>query len=116
MQSTSSGRTSSPIPFPSSSGADVRPTREADKAACERAAEILEFCRQTRMALQELRHGTANLLLDTLAQMDLDLRTLVHLLDERPSVVQDLTAGETDSLTTEKMVEYLERLHGCGEG
>jgi hypothetical protein len=111
MHWTNSRSASAPIPFPQSRQSDLTPAREADKAACERAAETLEFCRQTRMALQELRHGTANLLLDTLAQMDLDLRTLVHLLDERPSVVRILMDGEAAGLPMERMIDYLERLH-----
>jgi hypothetical protein len=111
MQSRTSNSASAPIPFPKPSREEVRSAAEADKADCERAAEILEFCRQTRMALQELRHGTANLLLDTLAQVDLDHRTLVHLLDERPSVVRVLMDGETEGVPMERMVDYLERLH-----
>ena len=42
--------------------------------------------------------------------MDLEVRTLVQLLDERPSVVQDLIDGEFDTLTTEMMIDYLEKL------
>jgi hypothetical protein len=50
-----------------------------------------------------------------LEKLDLDAWMLIQILDERPSVVQDLMAGETDSLTTETMVEYLERLHELSE-
>jgi hypothetical protein len=111
MHSTNSSSASTPIPFPQNRRNELTPASEADKADYERAAEILEFCRETRMALQELRHGTANLLLDTLEQMDVDLRTLVHLLDERPSVVRVLMDGETTGLPMERMVDYLERLN-----
>jgi hypothetical protein len=52
-----------------------------------------------------------DLLLDTLEKVNLDARTLVHLLDERPSVVRVLMDGETEGLPMERMVDYLERLH-----
>jgi hypothetical protein len=37
-----------------------------------------------------------DLLLDTLEKVNLDARTLVHLLDERPSVVRVLMDGDTE--------------------
>jgi hypothetical protein len=65
----------------------------------------------TTLALQELNHGIANVLLDTLEKMSLDIWTLVYLLDEPPSVVRVLTAGDMEGLTTETMINYLEKLH-----
>jgi hypothetical protein len=116
MHSTTNNSASAPIPFPSSSRIKATPVTEADRAiAREHDTEIHELCRDTKLALQELRQGTANLLRDTLEKLDLDAWMLIQILDERPSVVQDLIAGETDSLTTEKMVEYLERLHERSE-
>jgi hypothetical protein len=54
-------------------------------------------------------------LLDTLEKMDLDVWALAQILDERPSVVRDLMSGETDGLTTETMIDYVERLHECNQ-
>jgi uncharacterized protein YbjT (DUF2867 family) len=111
MKSRDNICTSGPIPFPPSSRSKVSPVTEEDRAiAREHDAEIYELCRDTTLALQELRHRVAHVLLDTLEKMDLDVWTLVQLLDERPSVVRDLMDGETDDLTTETMIEYLEKL------
>jgi len=85
-------------------------TREDKTIAREHDAEIHQLCRDTTLALQELKHGIAKVLLETLEKMDLDLWTLVRLLDERPSVVCVLMDGDTDGLSTETMIEYLERL------
>jgi hypothetical protein len=103
--------TPSPIPFPESSLIKAARVTEKDRAiAREHDAEIHELCRDTTLALLELHHGIANVFRDTLEKMDLDVWTLVQLLDERPSVVRDLMDGETDDLTTETMIEYLEKL------
>jgi hypothetical protein len=111
MHSTTNNSASAPIPFPSSSRIKATPVTEADRAiAREHDSEIHELCRDTKLALQELRQGIANLLFDTLEKMDLDTWTIVHLLDERPSVVGDLMTGETESLTTDAMIEILEKL------
>jgi hypothetical protein len=48
--------------------------------------------------------------LDTLTKLDLDLMSLVKVLDERHSVVRDLMDGDFDNLTTEKIIESLEKL------
>jgi hypothetical protein len=102
---------SGPIPFPLSSRHKVTALIEPDRViACEHDDEVHELCRDTNLALQELRNGIANVLLDTIEKMDLDLWTLVQVLDERPSVVQDLMDGEFDDLTTGLMIEYLEKL------
>jgi hypothetical protein len=42
--------------------------------------------------------------------MDLDVWTVVQILDERPSVVRDLLDGEFYDLATATMIEYLEKL------
>jgi hypothetical protein len=103
--------TSGPIPFPKSSRGEVSAPTDEDRAiAREHDAEIRELCRDTALALQGLRHGIANVFRDTLEKMDLDGWTLAQLLDERPSVVQDLIDGEFDTLTTEMMIDYLEKL------
>jgi hypothetical protein len=63
------------------------------------------------MALQELRHGIANALSKTLSGCALDRYVLVQILDERPTIVQRLLRGDTEDHTTEKLIEYLEKLH-----
>jgi hypothetical protein len=89
---------------------DTQPS-EADLAAARTYdAEIHELCRDTRQALQELRHGIINVLFDTLEKMGSDGWTLVQSLDERPSVVKNLIGRETDDLTTETLIDFLERL------
>ena len=111
MHSTTNNSASATIPFPSSSRIKATPVTEADRAiARDHDTEIHELCRDTTLALQELNHGIAKVLLDTLEKMDLDVETLVRLLDERPSVVRVLVAGDTDGLTTATMIEFLERL------
>jgi hypothetical protein len=103
--------TPSPIPFPESSLIKAARVTEEDRTiAREHDAEIRELCRDTTLALQELHHGIANVFRDTLEKMDLDVWTLVQLLDERPSVAQDLMDGDFDNLTTEMMLEHLEKL------
>jgi hypothetical protein len=103
--------TPSPIPFPKSSLIKDAPVTEKDRAvAREHDAEIHELCRDTTLALQELRHGIANVFRDTLEKMDLDVWSLGHHLDERPSVAQDLMDVGFHNLTTEMMIEHLEKL------
>jgi hypothetical protein len=98
--------------FPSVARASAASATEEDKAiAHAHHAQIYELCRDTTLALQELNHGIAKVLLDTLDKMDLDLWTLVRLLGERPSVVHVLMDGDTAGLPMERMVDYLERLH-----
>jgi hypothetical protein len=103
--------TSGPIPFPKSSRGTGSPPTDEDRAiAREHDAEIHELCRATNLALQELHHGIANIFRDTLEKMDLDVWTLVQILDERPSVVRNLLDGEFYNLATSTMIEYLEKL------
>jgi hypothetical protein len=111
MKSRDNISTSGPIPFPANSRDQTTPVTEEDRVvAREHDSEIHELCRETTLALQELRHGIANVLLDTLEKMDLDVWTLVQLLDERPGIVRQLIDGDTDGLTTEMMIQYLEKL------
>jgi hypothetical protein len=60
--------------------------------------------------LQELRHATLFVLLDSLEVLNLPEWELIRLLDERPTVVRDLVHGETDDLTQEAIIAYLEKL------
>jgi hypothetical protein len=100
--------TSGTIPFSANSRIKATPVPEGDRAVVRaHDAEIHELCQDTNLALQEIRHGIANVLLDTLS---LDIWTLAQILDERPSAVRDLMSGETDWLTTETMIEILEKL------
>jgi hypothetical protein len=111
MKSRDNIPTSEPIQFPKSNRRTVSPPTDADRAiARQHDAEIRELCRDTNVALQELHHGIANIFRDILEKMDLDVWTLVQILDERPSVVRDLLDGEFDTLTTEMMIDYLEKL------
>jgi hypothetical protein len=111
MKSRDNIPTSGPIQFPKSSRAtDSPPTDEDRIIARQHDAEIHELCRDTTLALQELHHGIANILRDTIEKMDLDVWTLVQILDERPSVVRDLLDGEFCNLATATMIEYLEKL------
>ena len=111
MKSRDNISTSCPIPFPANSRDQTTPVTEEDRAvAREHDIEIHELCRGATLALQELRHGIANVLLDTLEKMDLDVWTVVQLLDERPGIVRQLINGDTDGLTTEMMIQYLEKL------
>src|SRR5437764_14172813 len=79
MHSTSSSPTSGLIPFPKKSRYRVA---IAPKALTH-TVEIHELCRDTSLALQELRHGALNVLLSTLETLDMDTMTLVQILDER---------------------------------
>jgi hypothetical protein len=111
MRSRDNISTSGPIPFPSSSRGEVSPPTDEDRAiAREHDAEIHELCRDANLALQELHQGITNIFRDTLEKMDLDVGTLVQILDERPSVVRDLLDGEFYNFATTTMIEYLEKL------
>jgi hypothetical protein len=116
MKSANNNSPRGPLLFPITGKANAASVIQKDKAATQaHFALIPELCRDTAMALQELRHGIANVLLDTLEKMSLDTNTLVYLLDEPPSVVRGLMDGDTTGLTTATMIEYLERLHGCSD-
>jgi hypothetical protein len=98
------------ISFPASR-INATPVTEVDGAiARERDAEIRELCCDTARALQEIRHGIISALLDTLQKTHRDKWALIQLLDESPSAVQSLMDGDFDDLTTEIMIEYLEKL------
>ena len=64
----------------------------------------------TARALEELRHGIAHVLLDTIEKMSLDTWTVAHTLDRRPTVARNLLSQDTEDLTTEKMIECLQML------
>jgi hypothetical protein len=100
--------TPSLIAFPTAKPQPV--TKKDKRAAAAHDAAIQEICHDSSQALEEIRHGVANVLRDTLEKMGADQWTLVQLLDERPSVVKDIMAGETDELTTETLIAYLEKL------
>jgi hypothetical protein len=94
MRSTNNNSPRVPLLFPKVGKANAAPVTEEDKAAARvHSATIYELCRDTAMALQELRNGIANVLLDNLEKMSLDINTLVYLLDEPPSVVRVLMDG-----------------------
>ena len=77
--------------------------------ACVRDAEVFELCRETSQALQELRHGIVNALFETLERIDLDVRRLANLIDERPDVVRALRRKDVEGMTTERLIEILEK-------
>jgi hypothetical protein len=84
---------------------------EVDRAiVLAHSHDIHECITETRQALQELRHGVLYCLLDLLDKLQLDRWTLTVLLDERPSVILDLLQGETDELTTERLIDILDLL------
>lgn len=68
------------------------------------------LCRDTSLALQELRHGVLNVLSSTLEILNMDTMTLVQILDERPSIVRELMERNHDDITTEMILRYLEAL------
>jgi hypothetical protein len=101
----------SSIPFPTTRRVKAITRSDADLAlARERDADIYELCRETTMALQELRHWIDFTLREVIEKLDADPSTLAQMLDECPSVVEDIVNGEFDGLTTESMIEYLEKL------
>jgi len=62
--------------------------------------EVLDLCRKSTSALQELRHGVVYVLCQILQDVS-----------EDPRHVQDLLDGKLDHLTTERLIEYLERVY-----
>jgi hypothetical protein len=112
MQSASNNSPRGLLSFPLAAKPNAAAATDEDKATTQaHFAKIHELCRDTAMALQELRHGVANVLLQTVEQISLDIWTLVYLLDEPPSAVRVLMAGDTEGLTIETMIDYLGRLH-----
>jgi hypothetical protein len=118
MPSASKPPVVSVLAFPESNVLD-KSRAAAVKAALETAQQagnaaghdsIPELCEDARHSLIEIRTLIENLLRDVVNKLDVDTGTLVHLLDERPSGVIDLMNGELDELTTETLIEYLEKL------
>jgi len=84
---------------------------DSEKALlAEQSAKIHELISGTSMALSELRTGAFNVLFDLTEAMNLDTWTLCEVLDVSPSQARDLMAKETDDLTTETILLYLDRL------
>jgi hypothetical protein len=111
MRSMSNSSPRGVLSFPSAARAsDASATQEDKDVANAHYVRIHELCRDTTLALQELDHGIANVLLDTLEKLDLDAWTLAHIWDERFSVVRNVISGEIDGLTTATMIEMLEKL------
>jgi hypothetical protein len=110
MQSGNSNPTLGPTPCPTGTQVKATPTREDKAAAWDLITNIHETIQSTSRALQELRHGLGNLLRDVLEKIDADKLTLIEVLDESPSGVQDIMDGEFDDLTTEMLIECLDKL------
>jgi hypothetical protein len=106
MHSARTNPTSGLISFPNKSRHRVATAPEART----RNLEIHELCRDTSLALQELRHGVLNVLSSTLEVLDMDTMTLVQVLDERPSIVRELMEGNHHAITTETILRYVEAL------
>jgi hypothetical protein len=82
---------------------DLRPysvsqeSRQLVAAGSEVATQALEnnqLCRDTSLALLELRHAVLNIFYETLEKLDLDAATLIQVFDERPSNVRELMKGD----------------------
>jgi len=76
----------------------------------KQVVKIQEVCEGTSDALQELRHGIIYLLFETLDMIDLNTNTLAIRIEESIHIVKDLKQRETDRLTTERLIEILEKL------
>jgi hypothetical protein len=108
-------RISSPrlIPFPARCQSRPRPaTNEGGTATRvqEKQAKIQDASEDTSGALQELRHGVIYVLFDTLEMINMDAKTLSVRIDEPIRVVGQLKQREADRLTTERLIEILEKL------
>lgn len=110
MDSMNGKPASHPIPFPKNGRGGVTAVAKTKEVAVADAGEIHVLCRETSLALQELRHGVLNVLSSTLEILDMDTMTLVQVLDESPSIVRKLMKGDRDDITTEKVLRYLEAL------
>jgi hypothetical protein len=102
-----------PLVFPSSN--KTTPSISRDKARAKARAEkqdanIHEVCEGTSGALQELRHGVIYILFDTLEMIDLNAQTLAIRIAEPIRVVRAIKQRETDRLTTERLIDILEKL------
>jgi hypothetical protein len=110
MDSMNSKPASRPIPFPKYGLGGVAAGAKTTKVAVADADEIHVLCRDTALALQELRHGVLNVLLSSLETLDLDTITLVQVLDARPSIVRALVKGDLDEITTDTLLRWVEAL------
>jgi hypothetical protein len=101
----------SPIPFPANARTKVTATGNEERdAACDRDAEVFQLCRETSLALQELRDGIVNVLFETLERVDLDSRRLASLIDVRLGVARVLIRKDVEEIATETLIEMLEKL------
>jgi hypothetical protein len=75
-----------------------------------RSEEVFELCRETLLALQELRHGIEHVLFDNLDRRCLNARTLANLIEVSPGVARALTRRNTERIATEKLIEILENI------
>jgi hypothetical protein len=85
-------------------------TRPESDTAHAYLKETADFCADAHSTLKEVRYRVIQKLIYTLGLLDLDTRTLTRLLDVGPSVLEDLITGETDAITTETLLKYLDRL------
>jgi hypothetical protein len=102
-----------PLVFPSLSTTAASESKDKSRAkalAEKRDAEIREICEATSGALQELRHGVIYVLFDTLEMIDLGARALADRIDEPVRLVREIRQRKTDRLTTERLIEILEKL------
>jgi len=89
-----------------------RKASPADHAcATARDIEVLELCSSTRGALQELRHGIIYALYDILDKLGLDIRSMMVIVQQPGSVCEAIVARDLDELTTETLIDIVERLH-----
>jgi hypothetical protein len=108
-----SNRKPQPLEFPSpdkTTPSMPTPKARAKARAEEQDAAIHEICEGTSGALQELRHGVIYVLFDTLEMINLNTKTLAVRIDEPIRLVREVKQRETDRLTTERLIDILEKL------
>jgi hypothetical protein len=105
---TSAEAATAVLAFPS--GSELPATEPDNSDVCEQRYQIGDIVRDTFGALQELRHGALCVLLDSLEVLEIPEWELIKLLNERPTVVRDLINSETDDLTLDVILGYLEKL------
>ena len=102
-----------PLIFPSATKTPLNTSRDKARAkarAEKQDAKIHEVCEGTSGALQELRHGVIYVLFDTLEMINLSTKTLAARIAEPIRVVRALKQREANQLTTERLIEILEKL------
>lgn len=101
---------SPPLSFPTSRDRKVLAIRSEEQSMLPEDAEIFELCHETLGALQELRHGIQFALYDKLESVNLDVEKLANLIEEDPDTACALIEKEVDELSTERLIDILERL------